>query len=52
MLWDDSAIVMKSFYGMSSPNSQQISKRDKKVKQMIKEMGDKYLLAKKMGRLK
>ena len=51
MKWHDATVVIKSLYGMDSPSQESVIKREKKVKQLIKVMGDKYLLAKKMERL-
>lgn len=43
---DHSAVtIIKSFYGMSPPDERYIVEHEKKVRAIIKKMGDKYLLS-------
>ena len=45
-------MTIKNLYGIDfTPDAEQMRIRDKKIKALKKEMGDKYLLAKAMPRL-
>jgi hypothetical protein len=50
-MWDDTTLVIKSLYGMLPPDPKAVKLRDKKVKEIIEQMGDKYLLAKSVLKL-
>ena len=44
-------MMLTSLYKISSPPKETVDIRDAKVKALIKQMGDKYLLAKPMQRI-
>jgi len=48
---DDTTLVIKSLYGMLPPDPKAVKSRDKKVKEIIEQMGEKYLLAKSVLKL-
>jgi len=47
----DANVVIKSLYGMKSPDVKFIKQHQKKVAEIINQMGEKYLLATKVARV-
>lgn len=45
-------VLLDSFIKLSKPPAEVIAKRDEAVKQIIKQMGHKYLLSRPMPRIK
>lgn len=50
-MWNDHDAVMTNFYFMKSPSRRWQEEREAKVKALIEQMGDKYVLAKPVGKL-
>ena len=50
-MWNDETVVMKNFYGMTPPDQKALKERERKVKKINEQMGDKYCLAKKVEKL-
>jgi len=42
--------ILHSFYKLSPPSKKEVALRDKKIKECKERMGDKWLLAKPIGR--
>lgn len=50
-MWNDATVVLKNFHGLTPPDQKVLKARERKVKQIIESMGDKYLLAKQVEKL-